>query len=120
MPDQSKVAISVPSEDPKKKKKPEEEEKDDKKPGSSTQKDGKGTGSKDDKEGDGDELVIYPSILWSSLTEPLQSEEDLQLKGELEMLAERLKVSISSEAITYCVFLNKVPRKATKTCTDQH
>ncbi|KAF5362663.1 hypothetical protein D9758_009578 [Tetrapyrgos nigripes] len=71
MPEATEFAIKVTSEDPKKKKKEEEE---DKAEGTSKpQTDGK----KDEKEGEGDEL----------------SEEDLQLRSELEMLVERLKES---------------------------
>ncbi|KAI0746883.1 armadillo-type protein [Daedaleopsis nitida] len=67
MPEPTKSAIAVPSEDPKKKK-PEEKPQGDVKDGASKKK---------DEEKEGEEL----------------SEEDLQLKTELEMLIERLRES---------------------------
>ncbi|KAF7350460.1 26S proteasome regulatory subunit RPN1 [Mycena venus] len=74
MPDSTEFAIQVTSEDPKKK---DEKDKDKEEGSSKLTKDGKETkkDSKDAKEGEGEEL----------------SEEDLQLRNELEMLAERLK-----------------------------
>ncbi|KAJ7336346.1 armadillo-type protein [Mycena albidolilacea] len=74
MPDSTEFAIEVPSEDPKKK---GEKEKDKEEGSSKLTKDSKDkkTDGKDAKEGEGEEL----------------SEEDLQLRNELEMLAERLK-----------------------------
>ncbi|KAG7091885.1 hypothetical protein E1B28_008286 [Marasmius oreades] len=72
MPESTEFAVKVTSEDPKKK-----EKESDKQEGSSTSaQDGK-KDSKDGKEIEGDEL----------------SEEDLQLRSELEMLVERLKES---------------------------
>ncbi|KAF5383134.1 hypothetical protein D9615_005031 [Tricholomella constricta] len=70
----SEFTISVRSEDPKKKDKPENGEKDKEEGSSKLLKDVK---AKDSKEDEGEEL----------------SEEDLQLKNELEMLVERLKES---------------------------
>ncbi|KAJ7839597.1 armadillo-type protein [Mycena olivaceomarginata] len=74
MPDSTEFAIEVPSEDPKKK---GEKDKDKEEGSSKLTKDSKDkkTDGKDAKEGEGEEL----------------SEEDLQLRNELEMLAERLK-----------------------------
>ncbi|KAJ7755387.1 armadillo-type protein [Mycena maculata] len=76
MPDSTEQTISVPSEDPKKK---DEKEKDKEEGSSKLTKDSKEKkqDGKDAKEGEGEEL----------------SEEDLQLRNELEMLAERLKES---------------------------
>ncbi|CAK5272385.1 unnamed protein product [Mycena citricolor] len=73
MPDSTEYAIEVPSEDPKKKNEKDKEEGSSKlsKDGKEKKADGK------DAEGDSEEL----------------SEEDLQLRNELEMLAERLKES---------------------------
>ncbi|KAJ8073879.1 proteasome regulatory particle base subunit [Marasmius tenuissimus] len=75
MPEPTEFAIKVTSEDPKKKKEKEEDK--DKQEG--TSKDGNKP-KEDGKENEGDEL----------------SEEDLQLKSELEMLVERLKESDTS------------------------
>ncbi|KAJ7234630.1 armadillo-type protein [Mycena haematopus] len=74
MPDSTEFAIQVTSEDPKKK---EEKDKDKEEGSSKLLKDSKEKkkDGKDAKEGEGEEL----------------SEEDLQLRNELEMLAERLK-----------------------------
>ncbi|KAF8189875.1 armadillo-type protein [Mycena galopus ATCC 62051] len=76
MPDSTDFAIQVPSEDPKKK---DEKAKDKEEGSSKLTKDSKEkkADGKDAKEGEGEEL----------------SEEDLQLRNELEMLAERLKES---------------------------
>ncbi|KAJ7770509.1 26S proteasome regulatory complex non-ATPase subcomplex Rpn1 subunit [Mycena metata] len=74
MPDATKFAIEVPSEDPKKK---DEKDKDKAEGSSKLTKDSQKKDSKDAAEGEGEEL----------------SEEDLQLRNELEMLAERLKES---------------------------
>ncbi|KAF7349265.1 26S proteasome regulatory subunit RPN1 [Mycena sanguinolenta] len=74
MPDSTDFAIQVPSEDPKKK---DQKDKDKEEGSSKLTKDSKENkkDGKDAKEGEGEEL----------------SEEDLQLRNELEMLAERLK-----------------------------
>ncbi|KAJ7910625.1 armadillo-type protein [Mycena leptocephala] len=74
MPDSTEFAIQVTSEDPKKK---DEKDKDKEEGSSKLTKDSKEKkkDGKDAKEGEGEEL----------------SEEDLQLRNELEMLAERLK-----------------------------
>ncbi|KAK7046680.1 26S proteasome regulatory subunit RPN1 [Favolaschia claudopus] len=76
MPDSTDFAIQVPSEDPKKK---GDKDKDKEEGSSKLTKDSKDQkkDGKDAKEGEGEEL----------------SEEDLQLRNELEMLAERLKES---------------------------
>lgn len=73
------LSIPVPSEDPKKK---------DEKP--NVKADGKP--KEDEKEGE--DLVCDTNYLLSTSTHAqcFQSEEDLQLKNELEMLVERLKV----------------------------
>jgi 26S proteasome regulatory subunit N1 len=82
MPEPTKAAIAVPSKDPKKKEI-------DEKNGAASKK------KPDEKEGE--ELVrCIQSIAALELKLVYQSEEDLQLRGELEMLVERLKVRTSS------------------------
>lgn len=80
----TKFAIPVPSEDPKKKKQEEKAENGD----ASAAKKPK------EEEKDGEDLVRphARAKLLFHLHVALQSEEDLQLKNELEMLIERLRV----------------------------
>ena len=82
MPEPTKAAIAVPSKDIKKKET-------DEKNGAASKK------KPDEKEGE--ELVrgIEPTTALE-LKLSHQSEEDLQLRGELEMLVERLKVRVVS------------------------
>lgn len=90
MSDPTKVAIAVPSKDPKAKK----QEESDKEEGTSKKDDKK---DEDKSEGEGDELVSLSHSEQSIYTKHLsQSEEDLQLRSELEMLVARLKVSHST------------------------
>ena len=92
MPEPTKAAIAVPAQDPKKKK-PEEKPEEDVKDGA----------PKKDEEKEGEELVR--TLLWLErimLTiRAGQSEEDIQLKNELEMLIERLRVSLGAAARTW-------------------
>jgi len=85
MPEPTQVALAVPSDDPKKKDAKEEKIR----PGA------------DAKEGE--ELVRPCFVSWAAdlLTCP-QSEEDLQLRGELEMLVERLRVCDSFTRFMFC------------------
>ena len=78
-------SIQVQSEDPKKKEKPQNK---DKLEGSSKSL----KGAKKDGEGEEGEELVRRSIYLRSLLTSVQSEEDQQLKNELEMLVERLKV----------------------------
>ena len=92
MPDPTKLSIPVPSDDPKKKK---QEEK-----GGDVQDI---AAKKKDEEKEGEELVR--TLLWLGRTmltiRAGQSEEDIQLKNELEMLIERLRVSLGAAARTW-------------------
>ncbi|KAE9388117.1 26S proteasome regulatory complex, non-ATPase subcomplex, Rpn1 subunit [Gymnopus androsaceus JB14] len=97
MSDPTKVAIAVPSKDPKAKK-PEETDKEE---GTSKKSEDKDKKDEDKPEGEGDEL----------------SEEDLQLRSELEMLVERLKESNTDLHLPTLELLRTLIRTSTSSMT---
>lgn len=101
--DAQKQTIAVPSEDPAKKDKKDEDKE------AKVNGDAKGKGSADGADGKKDKK------------EDELSEEDLQLKNELEMLTERLKVGASSFSRRQRKLVDVGPtRNRTKACTGRH